>query len=259
MKRIARPLLIGVCLLIALTSACNYPAPTSPPAGTILPNGSIGTSTPATMEIATGTPLTPVIPITGENVVQMQCQFCVNGLTHAVFIFPDFAIFDVESSTPVTCLTAEVVNGKRVLVCHGAQLTSFNLKICSEASNCLLFPVALQACPLVPNTGASALTSTPMTPVFLIPINTLQASDEPKSNPTATSTIPTSTGVPPLSTPTTAPTSTPVPTSIVPTILPTIAPTDVINTLVPTEPPPPTDQPTSTSNDSKKDTKTPNP
>ncbi len=173
MKRTSRRILIGVTLLILLNSSCNLQVQTaSTPAGTVLADGQTPSPVPTPTTLIsvteTSTLSTPAIPITGENVVEMQCQFCVNGLAHAVFIFPDFATFDVETTTPVTCLTVEIVNGKRVLVCNGTQLTSFNLKICSDSSNCLLFPVALQACPLS-ETGTPFTTVTPSTPVFLAP------------------------------------------------------------------------------------------
>src|SRR6266498_4949875 len=209
MKKISHPILIGVLILIFLTSACGALARTSPtPLGTILPNDQSPVPTSISLILVTGTntPITPVIPITGQNIVEMQCQFCVNGLTHAVFIFPDFAIFDVETTTPVTCLTAEVVNGNRVLVCNGTQLTSFILKICSDSSNCLLYPVALQACPLL-GTGTPFTTVTSLTPVFLTPINTLLApSRTPHPSTPVPSTAPTQTRVVPP-----APTSTPIP------------------------------------------------
>jgi hypothetical protein len=228
MKRITRPVLVGVLLLLVLSSACNLPAPT-PPTGTMTQDSG-PTSSPAIP--ATSTPIAAIIPITGENVVQMQCQFCVNDRTHSVFVIPEFAIFDVETTiTPVTCLTAEVVNGKRVLVCHGEQNTSFNLKICSDPTNCLLYPVALQPCPLLPNTGSPSTTnstSTPMAPVFLTPINTLLPPANTPVLPAATSTQ--TSGAPPQPTspvvPTTQPTSTPV------------APPPATSTDVP--PPPPT-------------------
>ena len=206
MKRISRPLLLGALVIMFLNSACGALAQTSPtPLGTILVEDQTAspapTFTPAISITETGTPVTPLIPITGENVVQMQCQFCVNEFAHAVFIFPEFAIFDVESSTPVTCLTAEIVNGKRVLICSGTQLTSFNLKICSDSSNCLLFPVALQGRPLTETAGTPIVTGTPLTPVFLTPINTLRAPSRtpipPNPVPSPTATQP---GIPPTST-----------------------------------------------------------
>ena len=212
MKRISRPISIGILLLIFFTSACDSLAQASPtPVGTILPVGQTESPVPTSTTFqVTSTPRTPVIPITGENVVEMQCQFCVNDLAHAVFIFPDFAIFDVETSTPVTCLTAEVVNGKRVLVCNGTQLTSFNLKICSDSSNCLLFPVALQACPLLGTPGTPVGTTTPMTPIFLTAINTLRA---PSRTPAPVTPVPSqATTAPPPATME----STPTPTSSYP-------------------------------------------
>ena len=213
MKKISRPILIGVLMIIFLTSACGALARPSPtPLGTILPADQSQTPEPTLTVVsitATDTPETPVIPITGENVVEMQCQFCVSGFTHAVFIFPDFAIFDVESTTPVTCLTAEVVNGKRVLICQGTQLTSFNLKICSDTSNCLLFPVSLQACPLAATTGTPIVTGTPRSPVFLTPISTLRSPTRTRVPPDRTA-VPTQTGAPPPVTVTAEP---PSPTS----------------------------------------------
>jgi hypothetical protein len=205
--------------------------------GTILASSqtALPTSTGLT---ATSTPITPIIPITGENVVEMQCQFCVNDLTHAVFIFPDFAIFDVESALPVTCMTAEVINGQRVLVCYGQQSTSFNLKICSDNSNCLLYPVALQACPLIPNTGGVVTTATAMTPIYLTAINTLRPPSSTKGPTTVASATP--------------PSGFPTATGFVtlPPILTTVAPP-------PTEPPQPTSTEAPPPTPVPKDTNTP--
>lgn len=216
MKNWSRAFLIGVFMLVFLTSACNLTvqAPV-PPSRTSIPTEQIASLIPTGTSVIsvteTGTPVAPVIPITGENVVEMQCQFCVNSFAHAVFIFPDSAVFDVESGSQVTCLTAEVVNGKRVLVCNGAQSTSFNLKICSDASNCLLFPVALQPCALT-GTGTQVTT---VTPVFLTPINTLipiPPSRTPRPRTPVPSQAPTQTSVAPTPAPSAIPPS-PVPTT----------------------------------------------
>ena len=239
MKKISSPILVGFVSLILLSSACTVLGEsTTTPVGTILSGNNLLTSTSisSVTATATDTPITPVIPITGENVVEMQCQFCVNELTHAVFVFPDYAIFDVDSASPVTCLTAEVINGKRVLVCSGAQLTSFNLKICSDASNCLLYPVALQGCPLVPDAGTASLTSTPATPIFLTAINTLQAATPTRSQ---NNTAPTPTPTPQATSTSVAP----APTGILPTIpiLTTVVPATPTEQAQPTatdEPPP---------------------
>lgn len=212
MKIISRPLLLGALILILMSSACNLPAPAAVPVGTVLPDGLTQPALPTTtgsIPGGTSTLLTPSIPITGENVVEMQCQFCVNDRPHAILIFPDFAIFDVDTTAanPVTCLTAEVLNGKRVLVCNGTQLTTFNLKICSDPSNCLLFPVALQGCPLVAGQGTPVVSGTPMTPIFLTAINTLRppgSTSKPKPGASQTA-LPPATSTPRPPTPTSYP------------------------------------------------------
>jgi hypothetical protein len=171
--KISRHGQVSAFVLIFLSSACAARIGTSPIA-TVLPATSKGAlATPA------GVPLIPLIPITGENVVNMQCQFCVGEETHAVLIFPDFAYFDVNHSSLVTCLTADVVNGKRILLCRGPQSTFFNLNICSSSSNCLQFPVALQPCEL--------LQGGPAAPVFLTPVRPKSNEDrEPAQPPPAT-------------------------------------------------------------------------
>jgi hypothetical protein len=239
MKSISRRILIGALGLIFLNSACGALTGATPtPVGTILPDAQV---VEVTSTNVVPTAITPSIPITGENVVSMQCQFCVDTVPHAVLIFPEFAFFDVVTTEPVTCLTAQVVNGQRVLLCRGAELTTFTLNICSDPANCLQFPVTLETCPLIPNTGQT----TPVTPFFLNPINTLEA---PTSAPPG---LPTGTSVP-AATPT-APsiTVTPSPATSTPEPPPTVAPTEP-----PTEDPPPADD---TGPPEKKPTKTPKP
>jgi hypothetical protein len=177
---------------------------------------------------STSITVTPLIPITGENVVSQQCQFCVDNEVHAVLIFPDFAYFDVSTETPVSCLTAAVTGGKRILICHGPQLTTFNLNVCSDPTNCLEFPVVLQPCPLL---EAGATPAASGTPYYLVPANTLKAPTRERT-PAATA-APSSTvtpgGVPATSTPAgntptsavpTLPPSTPVPPTTLPTSYP---------------------------------------
>ena len=252
MKKTSRLILLtGLFILILVNSACTAFARTSiPPQGTILPAGQTVLPT-STLFTPTKTPLTPIIPITGENVVEMQCQFCVNDSTHAVFVFPDFAVFDVESSSPVTCMTAEVINGKRVLVCYGTQSTTFNLKICSDSSNCLLYPVALQACPLEGTLGTPITTGTPMTPIFLTAINTLRP-PESTSVPATAELLqtPTGTGI------ATIPPALTMPPPTVP-IATTEPPPQPRATESPTTEPPPVDTPRPTHE--RHPTKTPSP
>lgn len=199
MNRISRQIMICALVLIFSMSACGRltlvsPTPvwTVPPAGQpILPTATIVAATPAT---STSMAVTPLIPITGENVVSMQCQFCVDNEAHAILIFPDFAYFDVSSVMPVSCFTADVTGGRRILICHGTQSTTFDLNICSDPENCLQFPVALQECPLLQADATPLATGTPF---FLTPINTLKAPKKTKERtPPADTAVPSSTPSP---------------------------------------------------------------
>lgn len=178
MRKISRLALFGALTLIFLSSACGgslRPMPT--PVWTVPPQGQTQISTDMALPVtATSTSVTPGIPITGENVVSMQCQFCVEDQTHAILIFPEFAYFDVVSSSPVNCLTADIVNDRRILICRGTQSSSFELDICSDPENCLQYPVALQECPLL---GAGIGLPT-VTPFFLTAVTTLVAPTKTK-------------------------------------------------------------------------------
>jgi hypothetical protein len=134
-----------------------------------------------------GTTQTPGIPVTGLDIVLVECQFCVDNMAHALLVLPDTATFQVVSSTTSTttttgttvktnCSTIEVNNGKQVVLCSGLEKTPLTLNICTTASACTNFPVTLQACPLAqvnpavpgtnktqpaPGTGTGAGTDTP--------------------------------------------------------------------------------------------------
>jgi len=183
MSRISRQVLIGALMVIFLSSACGRLTLASPtPVWTVPPPAQavIPTTTSFVPAAATDTSVPPMIPITGENVVSLQCEFCVDAETHVVLIFPDAAYFDVDSESPVSCLTADVTGGRRILICHGTQSTTFNLNICSDPSNCMQFPVALQPCPLLEAGATLVASSTPFATVYLTPINTLKAPTKTK-------------------------------------------------------------------------------
>jgi hypothetical protein len=159
---------------------------------------------------------TVVIPVTGD-LVSLQCQFCVNDEAHAVLIMPQAASFLVsEPITGVNCLTAQVVNGQRIVVCHGKQV-SFTLNVCINGTDCAQLPVTLQDCGLIPQTGAGAgqPTSTSV-PLILPPTKT----SVPPTLPAPTqvpSQIPTQTiAAPPPSAATTAPHAEPTRASRIP-------------------------------------------
>ena len=148
MRLFPRGLTTGVFLLILLTSACNLPAQSPTPVGTILPTGQTPATSAPTLPVSTETPMT-LIPVTGSQDVLLQCQFCVNDEPHAVLILPESAAFLVsEPVVGVNCITAQVVNDRRILFCRGAQQTVFTLNVCFDGTSCLQYPITLETCPL---------------------------------------------------------------------------------------------------------------
>lgn len=141
-----------------------------------------GVATQATTDgtAAAGTTRTPGIPVTGPDIILVECQFCVDTMAHALLVLPDTATFEVVSppastttSTTTTnetnCSTVEVNNGKQVVLCSGPEMTPLTLNICTNGSTCTDFPVDLLACPLTqtnntpsaPGTDTGVATSTP--------------------------------------------------------------------------------------------------
>ncbi len=155
MSKISRQVLIGALTLIFLSSGCGrlttgvpYSRVDRYPSGTTVLAHDF-TWLPLPLQQARPFPqhrISPSLvkilyPCSASSVWMlnpMPCWFCRMSPTS---MWARFA--------PVSCLTADVVGGKRILICHGPQSTSFNLNICSDPSNCLQFPVALQTCPLL--------------------------------------------------------------------------------------------------------------
>lgn len=261
MKMVSRAILFSVLTLLLISSACT-PAQTPPaPLVTMTATGQ-STLTPMPTNTQSNETPTAFIPITGMDVVSLQCQFCVNEEAHAVLIMSNLTFFNVsDPASGVTCLTAQEVNDKRIVLCRGAQQAAFQLDVCVDDANCLQFPITLQRCPLIPQTGQGTpvVTLTAAAPILLTPINTLAPPDDPDEEATPR---PRRTPTPPPAT--TAP---PPPTSVTeppPTEPPTEEPTEPPATEEPTEPPAteaPTDPPTSDGNPTRepKPTKVPKP
>ena len=164
MNLFSRRRLIGALMFLLLVTSCNLPSAQSSP----------GTGSPADQVIVTPRPIgtrsnalvpTVFIPVTGSNLVSEQCQFCVNGEPHAVLIMPEQASFNIaQPMIGVTCLTTEVINGRRVLLCRGAQQSSFSLNVCPDGTNCSQIPVTLGVCPRNPQAAIPTIraTTTPM-------------------------------------------------------------------------------------------------
>jgi hypothetical protein len=137
-------------LVIGLETATTTGGLESPTAGVVTPG--LETQTPGI-----GTTATPGIPVTGQDIVLVECQFCVGTRAHALLVLPDTATFQITSPSvsPTTtvdtrpnCTTVEINNGRQVVLCSGPELTPLVVNICTDASNCTDFPVDLLACPL---------------------------------------------------------------------------------------------------------------
>jgi hypothetical protein len=184
-----RPLAAAILLLV-LTSACNLPAaPAATPVGTILPADGQASPSPAVTGIWSGLELTPTvsIPVTGLDPVTLDCQFCVNDEPHAVLILGENVSFNVaEPLARVTCLTAQVVNGRRILLCRGAQQTAFNLNVCVDGTNCSHFPLTLETCPISGQASAGTGLPTLAAPTSTIPVETATRTRVPRVTPVNT-------------------------------------------------------------------------
>jgi hypothetical protein len=146
---------------------------------TVSSGGLINTPSVATQVPASGLTRTPVIPVTGDDILLVECQFCVDTRAHALLVLPDTATFQITSpavssstttDTQPTCTTVEINNGRQVVLCSGPELTPLVVNICTDASTCTDFPVDLLACPLsqggtggaaaIPTTSGTAVTAT---------------------------------------------------------------------------------------------------
>jgi hypothetical protein len=168
MKMFSRLVLSAWLGLLLFGTACSLPAQTPVVPTVTISATSENTSTPApTVTVTNETPAV-FIPITGMDVVSLQCQFCVKEEAHAVLLMSSQVFFNVsDSNTGVTCLSAQEQNGRRILLCRGAQQTSFDLNVCVANDNCLQFPITLQACPL---SGTGTPTTLTPAPLLLTPL-----------------------------------------------------------------------------------------
>jgi hypothetical protein len=226
-----RGLAIGALALILLTSACNLPAQSPTPVGTILATGQVTSTAVTSLPVSTASPTT-LIPVTGAQEVSLQCQFCVNDEPHAVLILPQTASFLVsEPIIGVNCITAQVVNDKRILFCRGAQHMLFTLNVCFDDVSCLQYPITLVTCPM----GQQPVNPTP---VVLTPANqgitpTAPAETQTSSPPptlAVTTAAPQATATLPPVTATTAP---PLPTQTLPPVAVTTVAPPPTQTLLP--------------------------
>src|SRR5215204_4343868 len=141
MKHVSKLFLFIALIIVLLTAACGADEGTTPTTvGTNFPDDNLtdtpGLDTTGTMETTgtaeTATPeqaetptsmttavatkvtssgtvgagsQTPGIPVTGVDIVLIECQFCVDTMAHALLVLPDTATFKVISLTTTNTST----------------------------------------------------------------------------------------------------------------------------------------------------------
>lgn len=232
MKKISR-ILIFSALTLALLAACTGQEGSPTAAGTTIPGDEtatpfpVETDTTGTAETAVTSPeatldttatvdltgtapatadttQTPGVPVTGADVILLECQFCIEGMAHALLVLPDTATFEAVADTaslatpgPDTgCNTMDTYNGRQIVLCRSAENTSLNLNICVDGNNCTQLLVELQACPVTgtPQPGATntldaGVPTITVTPGVGVPTSTpIAITDTPTAagSPTAT-------------------------------------------------------------------------
>jgi hypothetical protein len=209
MKLFSRLLVPSVLGLFLLGTACSLPGSTPIVLTAVFSETPESTSTPAATDTAVDESPTLVIPITGLDVVSLQCQFCVNEEAHAVLLMSSQAFFNVaDPNADVTCLSVQELNGRRILLCRGTQQVSFDLNVCVAEDNCLQFPITLLPC-LPAGTG----TPTTLAPILLTPVSA-SSTPGPRNTPVPAT-------VPATETPVPQPTQTAVEPSTEPTVITT--------------------------------------
>ena len=211
MKKIHRPAVLIAVVLLLVSAACSQrQVGLTSAEATALANGQTGlppiAATLATGIAGTGTPLTPAstaaanqtqsVPVTGGATPAQLCQFCMDGVAHALIAMPDTSVFTVSAGADgkpaATCSSVETLNGKQVVLCYAATPASFHMNVCASGGACSDFVVTLQACPgskPAQNNGPNPTQPQPTQPI--LPTPTVQA----------TQPAPTDTPVPPTPTP----------------------------------------------------------
>src|SRR5438093_4209413 len=72
-------------------------ATTETPTGALDLTGTAATNTTETA--ATNTTLTPGVPVTGGNILLLECQFCIDNVANALLVIPSTATFELTSQT----------------------------------------------------------------------------------------------------------------------------------------------------------------
>ena len=268
MKKISRIFLFGAIPVILLAAACAPAGEGTPTRASTLVQGDLtgsptafatdttGTAEPttATVDTAQATPtnttLTPSIPVTGLDVITLDCQYCVDNVAHAQLLIPREATFEVISPEELAstsrdsdgdgddgedddgngdddnggddngdrmgCRTIDRFRDKKLVLCRAEENTTIVLNICLEDGTCVEAQITLQPCTLPTSTPSPVVTTTTTAITITVsPITPSVTSTTPTVAPPTGTTTPT----PGTGTPTTTPgTGTSTPISITPTV-----------------------------------------
>lgn len=148
----------------------------------------------------TATTQTAGIPVTGAETIVLECQYCIEGMAHAVLVVPDtmtFQTLDENASvfpegTNVGCFSVDSFNGRQTVICRTEQNTSLTLELCTN-DDCTQLLVDLQSCPQTgvfpgntDTSGESGIsTSTPAGELTGTPVVEPTDTAEPITSPTA--------------------------------------------------------------------------
>ena len=223
MKRISRIFLFSALALVLLMAGCGGEEGTSTPVGTLEPGDNPtsypppletetlptavteATSTTTATEAATSTSAstatadttqTPGIPVTGDEIKIVDCQFCIDTMAYALLDMPETGTFEiVEPASPdpdTVCNTVDTFQNRQIVLCRAPEETSLTLNVCTDANTCSQVTVDLQTCPdttATPQPGSSTNTPTPGA-------GTSTATPEASPTATADAGLPTSTPTP---------------------------------------------------------------
>jgi hypothetical protein len=190
------PTVVGATLPGDLTASptgfATEPAGTEQTA-TISPEA---TDTLATATDATGTATTQTasIPVTGAETILLECQYCIEGMAHAVLVVPDtmtFQTLDENASvfpegTNVGCFSVDAFNGRQTVICRAEENTSLTLELCANG-DCTQLLVDLQSCPqagALPSETDTPNNAPPTGTATSVPVEGAHAT-QPAASPTA--------------------------------------------------------------------------
>ena len=180
MKKMSRPFLFGALALVLLIAACTGQEGSPTAVGTTIPGDETASPPPLTTDTAGAETASPEVtvdltatfdtatvpagtdttqisgtPLAAPELVLLECQYCIDGMAHALLVLPETVTFETVAdtatlSTPgpgMGCNTVDTFGGRQTVICRSQENTSLNLNICTDPNNCTQLLVELQSCP----------------------------------------------------------------------------------------------------------------